>query len=105
MVSLHLISTQQGASYAGERARARNQLFFSKKFVYSSSNSLFPLLLAFMMHHTHDRTTNHPLNSLSETIYVISQPTVIVCLIHVRIFVLPRIILHRLLVIRVGVFN
>ena len=45
------------------RAWARNQLFFLKKFLYSSSNSLFSCIFgAFMMHHMHEHATNHPLS-------------------------------------------
>ena len=94
--SFHVISTQQGASFAGARNHS-----FSKK-LYSSSKRLFSFtFLAVVMHHMHERAwaRNQPppvkMKPSSETIYMSfarseqasAQPTMIVCPIHVLTFV------------------
>ena len=86
------------------------QSFFSKN-LYSSSNRLFSFtFLAVLMHHMHETIPcqNETLfrNNICH-LHVASasaQPTMIVCPTHVLTFVLPCIILHRLLVIRVRFF-
>ena len=112
--SFHVISTQQGASFAG----ARNHSF--QKNLYSSSNRLFSFTFFGRPDASYARGRNQPspvkMKPSSETIYIYiyichlhvasasAQPTMIVCHIHVLTFVLPCIILHRLLVIRVQFF-